>query len=322
MDKDQRLPKYDDLPLSPFGGRHSWDIPACRGVGALGLITDSDRLAAIRNVEDGQVISLVADLAIMDPPLFGRSPIRRNLQIKRDGILIDESVDSFFPQVSSQWDGLNHVAAGPGVFYGGTPFESQTSGDANGIDVWASKGIVGRGVLLDLFDCVRSKGGENGPGLHVEISASDLVNAARTQNIEIRSGDILIIRTGFFEWYGSLDRDARTRYSALGPQVTAAGVEHSEEIARFLWNSGVVAAATDSIGLEAWPPDPSPSRRPFGFLHSSLIGHLGIAIGELWKLDEICTRCRAKDLWEFLVVSVPLNLKGGTGSPSNAVAIL
>src|SRR5689334_6451451 len=117
MALSRRVPRYDDLPLSPFGARHSWHVPSCRGVGALGLISDRERLAAIHAVRKGQVISLVADLGIMDPPLFGRAPTRRNLQIKREGLLIDESVDSFFPQVSSQWDGLNHVAAGPGVFY-------------------------------------------------------------------------------------------------------------------------------------------------------------------------------------------------------------
>jgi hypothetical protein len=57
-------------------------------------------------------------------------------------------------------------------------------------------------------------------------------------------------------------------------------------------------------------------------LHSTLIGHLGIAIGELWKLDVLRARCVADARWDFLIVSVPLNLRGGTGSPSNAVAIL
>ena len=322
MARSRRVPKYDDLPLSPFGARHSWDVPGCRGVGALGLVTDQERLAAIRAVRKGEVLSLVADLGIMDPPLFGRAPMQRNLQIKREGLLIDESIDSFFPQVSSQWDGLNHVAAGPGVFYGGTHFESQTSGEANGIDVWASRGIVGRGVLLDLANIVRARGGPDGPGSSIELTARDLADAATAQGVEIRCGDILVIRTSFFEWYATLNREQRVRYSAMGPQVTAAGVEHSEDIARFLWDSGVVAVATDALGLEAWPPNPSPERQPFGLLHSALIGHLGIAIGELWKLDRLHARCAEDRCWEFLIVSVPLNLRGGTGSPSNAVAIL
>jgi kynurenine formamidase len=318
----RRIPRYDELPQSPFGGRHSWNVAGCQGVGALGLITDTERLAALQGVRRGEVISLVASLTVMDPPLFGRSPLRRNFQVKRDGILIDESLDSFFPQVSSQWDGLNHVAAGPGLFYGGTPFESQTSGAANGIDVWASRGIVGRGVLLDLAGTVCARGGAEGPGSAIELSVADLADAARRQAVELRSGDILIVRTGFFEWYETLAPDARARYAELGPQVTAAGLEHSEDIARYLWDSGVVAVATDSLGLEAWPPDPTPDRRPFGLLHSSLIGHLGIAIGELWKLDVLHSRCREDNRWDFLVVSVPLNLRGGTGSPSNALAIL
>jgi kynurenine formamidase len=321
MAEVRRNPKYDDLPLSPFGGRHSWRVPGCQGVGALGLISDTERLAAIRDVVQGDVISLVADLTIMDPPLFARSPLRRTLQVKRDGLLLDESIDSFFPQVGSQWDGLNHVAAGPGVFYGGTSLEAQTSGVANGINVWASKGIVARGLLLDLAHTVQSRGGPDGPGRSLQLAVDDLQDAVNAQQTEIRPGDILIVRTGFFEWYKTLDRHDRERYAAMGPNVTAAGVEHSEDVSRFLWDSGVVAVASDSLGFEAWPPDPAPERSPFGLLHSSLIGHLGIAIGELWKLDELKAACLKYGRWHFLVVSVPLNIPGGTGSPSNAVAI-
>jgi kynurenine formamidase len=248
--------------------------------------------------------------------------MKRNLQVKRGGILIDEGIDSFFPQVSSQWDGLNHVAAGPDVFYGRTKFADQTTGVANGIDVWASTGIVTRGVLLDMEVLVLSRGGTNGPGSDLTISASELATVAAQQGIAFRHGDVLVMRIGFFEWYNSISYEERVRYAALGPQITAAGVEHSEEISRFLWDSGIVAVATDGLGFEAWPPDPTPDKQPFGLLHSSLIGHLGIAIGELWKLDVLTQRCRDSARWDFLLVSVPLNIPGGTGSPSNAVAIL
>jgi kynurenine formamidase len=318
----RRIPQYDELPLSPFGGRHSWGLDGCQGVGALGLINADDRLAALREVRTGETISLVASLTAIDPPFFGRSRMKRNLQVKRGGILIDEGIDSFFPQVSSQWDGLNHVAAGPDTFYGGTPFSDQTNGAANGIDVWASKGIVGRGVLLDLEPVVLARGGKNGPGSNLTLSANELADAAFQQGVTFRHGDILIMRTGFFEWYNSLGYDEKEAYAASGPQITAAGVEHTENIVRYLWDSGIVAVATDALGFEAWPPDATPERQPFGLLHSSLIGHLGIAIGELWKLDVLNTKCRDSGRWDFLLVSVPLNIPGGTGSPSNAIAIL
>ena len=317
-----RRPAYSQLPLSPFGGRHSWDIEVCRGVGALGLISAEDRLAALREVRTGETISLVASLTAIDPPFFGRSRMERKLQVKRGGILIDEGINSFFPQVSSQWDGLNHVAAGPDMFYGGTPFADQTTGATNGIDVWASTGIVTRGVLLDLEPLVIERGGKNGPGSDLTISADELADVASRHGVSFRNGDILVMRTGFFEWYDLLSYDERAKYAGLGPQITAAGVEHTEEISRFLWDAGIVAVATDSLGFEAWPPDPRPEKQPFGLLHSSLIGHLGIAIGELWKLDVLYRRCREIGRFDFLVVSVPLNIPGGTGSPSNAIAIL
>jgi hypothetical protein len=56
-------------------------------------------------------------------------------------------------------------------------------------------------------------------------------------------------------------------------------------------------------------------------MHQQLIALLGMAIGELWRLDELAEDCARDGIYEFLVVSKPLNLVGGVGSPANAVAI-
>jgi hypothetical protein len=41
----------------------------------------------------------------------------------------------------------------------------------------------------------------------------------------------------------------------------------------------------------------------------------------LWALEELATACREDGVYEFLLVSVPLNLPYAFGSPANAVAI-
>jgi hypothetical protein len=48
---------------------------------------------------------------------------------------------------------------------------------------------------------------------------------------------------------------------------------------------------------------------------------LGTALGELFDFDELAAACRADGRWDFLFVSVPLNLPGGVGSPANAIVI-
>jgi kynurenine formamidase len=48
---------------------------------------------------------------------------------------------------------------------------------------------------------------------------------------------------------------------------------------------------------------------------------MGIQLGELFALDELAEKCRADGVYEFLFVSIPLNVKGAFGSPANAIAI-
>lgn len=323
MSTSQRpVPRYDDLPLSPYGGRHAWDLPQCAEAGALGLIDDRARLEALRSVRTGELVSLNAALDVIDPPLFGRARLEHSVETKREGLVLDDRVDALYPQVSSQWDALNHIGAHPGVFFGGTTLEQQLSGEVNGIDVWARSGIAGRGVLVDMDTTMRQRHGGYSPGEPIAMSVEDVQAALTAQQTTLRFGDILLLYTGYLDWYLGLDGDARAAVSQAGPDVTAAGLAHTEDTARFLWDSGVTAVAADSLGVEVWPPDRSPGARPFGFLHSSLIGHLGMAIGELWELRDLRERCRARGAWDFLLVSAPMNLRGGIGSPANVVAML
>jgi len=57
------------------------------------------------------------------------------------------------------------------------------------------------------------------------------------------------------------------------------------------------------------------------FLHFWLIPCLGMTIGELWWLDDLADACAADGRWIFQLVSAPLNVRGGVGSPPNALAI-
>jgi hypothetical protein len=82
-----------------------------------------------------------------------------------------------------------------------------------------------------------------------------------------------------------------------------------------------MAIASDTFSVEVWPPDFSPEAFPFGFLHRVLIGQFGMALGELWWLDDLADDCAQDGIYECLLTSAPLNAKGGIGSPPNALAI-
>lgn len=44
-------------------------------------------------------------------------------------------------------------------------------------------------------------------------------------------------------------------------------------------------------------------------------------VGEMWNLEELSVHCHETKRYTFFVTSMPLNVTGGVGSPSNAVAI-
>jgi hypothetical protein len=82
-----------------------------------------------------------------------------------------------------------------------------------------------------------------------------------------------------------------------------------------------MAIASDTFAVEVWPPDFSAQAAPFGFLHRILIGQFGMALGELWRLDDIAADCAGDGVYEFLLTSAPMNAKGAIGSAANALAV-
>lgn len=131
---------------------------------------------------------------------------------------------------------------------------------------------------------------------------------------------MLLLHTGWLRRYGDLTAEQRAPLAERS-QIHAVGIEHTEDMARYLWNLHVCAVATDTPAVEVWPPDPSPDAKPFGFLHHVLIGSFGMALGELWWLHELAADCNRDGVHEMFLTSAPLNVPGGIGSPPNALAI-
>jgi kynurenine formamidase len=309
------LPRYDDLPAAALGGRSGWGLFGARdSVGLLNLQTEASVLAAAGLVRTGTVFALNAELDGIEPPLDpGRGmPRHRVLHPPEPGYEdLDDVFDNFYPQLSSQWDSLAHVAYSAGVFYNGATDAEVTTGQRNTIDHWARRGIAGRGVLLDLE---RALGEAYSPGGSTAFSVADLERARA--GLEYSPGCILLLRTGFLGWYRGRPRPERV---AVAADLHAPGIEHTEDMARYLWDNRVMAIASDTFAVEVWPPEWD--ARPFGFLHRVLIGQLGMALGERWWLEDLAADCARDGVREFFLTSAPLNARGGIGSPPNALAI-
>ena len=307
---------FDELPLLPETGlRHSWKVwgPDDQ-LGTLNRLTGPVVAAAAAGVRTGERIGLSLPLGVPDPSFFGRKAPRHTV-FPMGPHAWDDRLDGFYLQASSQWDGFRHVGAGADGFYGGWQGSPQTDAGWLGIQHWASRGIIGRGVLVDLA----ARGGYD-PFSSVAFGVSNVVAALRAQGSEPRFGDILCVRTGWVDKYLTLDPAQRSELARrlVDPMgYTCAGLTGSEEMSRFLWDSGVAAVTSDNPAVETVPVDPRA-----GSLHLRLIPCLGFVIGELFDFAALAAACQRAGRYEFLFTSVPLNLTGGIGSPANAVAVL
>jgi len=294
--------RYRDLPLLGH-----LDVRSARDVlppelGTLSRLTPSRVQESLAEVRTGVTVPLNLAIDAFQPPLFGRSPlVHRIVEPARNEA--EDEFDGFNPQASSQLDGLAHVRARElGFFDGSTDLGGARQ--ALGMQHWAARGIAGRGVLLDATVL------SDDPGEGRAILADDLREIARTQDVELRPGDVLLVRTGWAAHY--LGQDPVER-AATGWNGLSAG----HETAELLWDAGISLVGSDNPAVESAPGDPS-----VGSLHRRLLPALGMPMLELLDLERLAQECRARDSWSFFFVSVPMFAEGAVSSPANAMAIL
>ncbi|GAA0710998.1 cyclase family protein [Dactylosporangium roseum] len=304
--------KYRDLPMLPSGLRTAWtaDTPL-DDLGTVRRITsETVRAAAAQDVQYGERVCLSLPMNEPHPPYFGRKPFEHVI-FDFNELVQDDYVNGFFLQASSQWDGLRHRKDPDVGFYGGvSDAEAGPGGSRLGVEHWATEGIIGRGVLVDVAHGQSPSFGTEARAIGVE----DLRRTMRRQDVRLQRGDILLVRTGYLQALADADDETRARIRDDG---SFTGLVPDEEMAEFLWDEGVAAVAADNPGVEVFPRDPN---RPT--LHARLLPLLGFAMGELFALDELAAACARRAKYSFMFVSVPLHIRGAVGSPSNAVAIL
>jgi len=124
---------------------------------------------------------------------------------------------------------------------------------------WHERGcIVGRGVLLDLFEYAHRHGIEYCPTQFFAFTARDLDLAAREQDVNLEQGDILLVRVGFMKWYKECSEKSVRDAWFLDDNRESAGVAADLETVSWVWNHHFSAVAGDSL---AWEALPQPSDR-------------------------------------------------------------
>lgn len=313
------LPAYADLPTSAAAPhwRSAWGVFEGAGdrgqLGTLALLTPERRLAAIGLAREGTTINLDHPMDVPLSIFAHRKRFSHNVFEIMPGYY-DETLDDLAPQLSSQWDAMRHVRS-PDGFYSGLRDDGDAldPGGTLGIDHAAVAGIVGRGVLLDVERHLRDSGEPISPNQRREIAPAVLDEVAAAQGVQIREGDVLLIRFGVDTLIRAIS-DGRP-----GSEMTydAPGLQQDAETVAWLWDKHVAAVCADNIAVEVTPP-----RGPDTRIHPALLGLLGLAMGELFDLTELSVACHDRGRYEFLFVAKPWRLPGGLGSPANAMAIL
>jgi hypothetical protein len=329
-----QLPDYDALRRRA-GLPCAWDVWRPEGdvFGCLNLLTDERAAAAARLVERGATFALNWSMGLPDPPLFGRAKYGHEVTGDDVSTSHDDVLHDWNTQSSSQWDGFRHIRNHaaledePGTGHFGGVADAD-----HGIDHWARRGLVGRGVLADIGRWRAAAGRPIDCGDADAIAPDELLACLSDQGTEVREGDVLLVRFGWIEWYerlAAVDRERIADRAAL----RSPGFDPGEDLARTLWNLHVAAIGCDNPSVEVWPPGStlaperytevrSDARRLHeAFAHTVLIPMLGIPLGEMFFLDDLAADCAADGRYEFMFTSAPLHLPSGVASPPNALAI-
>jgi kynurenine formamidase len=198
--------------------------------------------------------------------------------------------------VGTHIDALCHFSRAGKLHDGGEVAQSYSGGlERLSVDTMAP--IFRRGVLLDV---ARQQGVDILP-VDFTITPEHLDAAARDEHVEMRAGDVVLLRTGWARYW---EDAARFIAQVRGPGPGEAG-------ARWISGKRAFAAGSDTVAFEFVPSPNMP-------VHVHLLVENGIHIIECLNLEQLA----ADHVYEFVFVAAPLKIRGGTGSPIRPLALV
>jgi len=272
--------------------------------GAANRLTPAKVLEAKNMITKGVVYQLGH---VYEPgmPMYGtrhfslRIPQAFKMPGKNEAIYHDEIISGELGQIGTQFDGLGHLGIGELFYNGNKRSEFAQAEGLTKLGIENVGAIVTRGVLVDV---AKFKGVDQLP-MRYEITPADLKGALQREGVQIRSGDMVLIHTG----WSSLWMKENAKFGDSGPGIgLAAG--------QMLVDAEVVVVGADTWGVEVMPNPDSSLSAP---VHQLFLAKNGIYLHE-----NLITADLARDnVYEFMYSFAPLRLKGATGSPGNPVAI-
>lgn len=291
-------------------------------VGAVNFLGAEEILAGASCIRKGATFTLQLPIGNPDgDPIWpGRAAPQRFSVIDRSHFVYDrvppfpggiEYADdylSLFLQATTHCDALGHAWYGDHL-WNGYPAESTIGRlDKASILPLAARGIVGKGILLDV---ARWRGVDFlEPG--ATFDHEDLQECAASQGAQIRPRDILVIRTGWLRRFFELGSRGFYR------KFNEPGLTYSLPLVEWFQAQEIPVLVTDTMANEVTIDPQSGAALP---LHAALMRNLGVVFVEMTWLEELARDCDEDGQWTFLFAAAPLKVTGATGSPANPIAI-
>jgi kynurenine formamidase len=294
-------------------------------VGALNYLDAGEVLRGIQHVKSGEVFTLQVQMGRTDSPgdpiWPSRTPMQKEMILDEGswdaegapafpgGLHYADDKATMFLQGSTQYDALGHVWY-DGKIWNGYDARTTIGGlDKASVLPIAERGVVGRGVLIDMPRYRDKQWLDKGE----TFDHDDLEAAAKAQGVAIEPHDVLCIRTGFMKyWYDLNDKDK------FFDGFNEPGLTYSRELVEWFQRMEIPNLVTDTIANEVTYEPNSGVALP---LHNALMRNLGVTLTEIAWLDDLADACAADGRWNFLYVAAPLKVVKGTGAPVNPIAI-
>lgn len=291
-------------------------------IGSLNYLDPAQILRGAAEIKDGKTFTLqrlIGDPA-GDPVWPGRSPAERTMILDEshwdeggDGPAFpgglhyaDDKINAFL-QGSTQYDALGHVWFG-GKLWNGYDARTTVGGlEKASVEPIAQRGVVGRGVLLDMARYF----GKDALGAAETFTHEDLEACAVKQGVDIQPRDIIVIRTNHLQLF--FEQGEKFYEGFCEP-----GLVYSPELVDWFKDREIPNLVTDTIANEVTT---DPNNGVALVLHNALMRNLGIAFTEICDLEQLAADCAEDGRYSFLYAAAPLKIHRATGSPVNPLAI-
>jgi kynurenine formamidase len=298
---------FRKITESPFGPTDE--------IGMLNLITPEMARTVFSRADAGHTLDLSVDYFLGMPSFTaaGQPPYQIWMTNTPRGTANDDSTGfgaenelvgysgdaiSMYTHCGTHIDTLNHFG------YGRKIWNNFDADELLGARHWMCAGadkqppIITRGVLLD----VAAMHGVDVLPQSYGITAKDLEDTARSQGVEVRPGDAVLVRSGQMTLW-----DDPQAYITNEAGMTRDGAE-------YLARAGAAVVAADNLSFEQIPSTEEGNWLP---VHTYLFAEAGVPIMEVVDMEALSQ----ERLYEFCFIGAGIKLRGATAAPMRPLAM-